>query len=145
MQGQGREEQRECEGKNDKKGEMISRITLISQNLNLYPLLRVIDYQTVRKDMPETANRTYWTSPYSSPKYTQINLSERLSIWTEFCKGLSRSSSENYGFIGSRLMVTVAVKHQHPSYPSLLFHTNQEYFNHRIRTLPEADWMENNL
>lgn len=59
MQGQGREEQRECEGKNDKKGEMISRITLISQNLNLYPLLRVIDYQTVRKDMPETANRTY--------------------------------------------------------------------------------------
>lgn len=59
MQGQGREKQRKCEGKNDKKGEMISRITLIFQNLNLYPLLRGINYQTVRKDMPETENRTY--------------------------------------------------------------------------------------
>lgn len=59
MQGWGREEQREWEGKNYKKREMISRITFIFQNLNLYPLLRGIDYQTVRKDTPETANRTY--------------------------------------------------------------------------------------
>lgn len=44
-----------------KKVEIISRIAIIFQDLNLYPPLRRINYQTVRKDTPEGTNRTYST------------------------------------------------------------------------------------
>lgn len=57
--GGGEKKKREWEGKNDKKIEIISRIAIIFQDLNLYPPLRGINYQTVRKDTPEGTNRTY--------------------------------------------------------------------------------------
>lgn len=57
--GGGEKKKREWEGKNDKKIKIISRIAIIFQDLNLYPPLRGINYQTVRKDTPEGTNRTY--------------------------------------------------------------------------------------
>jgi len=49
------------------------------------------------------------------PSIPRLPYQEGFKILTQFCKRFSRSSAENVSFTGSRLMVTMAVKHQHPS------------------------------